>query len=104
MFVEQNIKILLAANAVVIAALWTYREVVFQLIGGAGIFTGRTFRPESIWRLLFSAVDVLIPFFLRLNQLLEDVSCSGMEPESCALKSSSLLSAIRCVCCFRLQI
>lgn len=52
----------------------------------------------------FSAVDVLIPFFRLLNQLLEDVSCSGIEPESCALKSSSLLSAIRCVCCFQLQI
>jgi hypothetical protein len=42
----------------------------------------------------FSAVDVLIPFLRLLNQLLEPVSGSDMDPESCALKSSSLLRGI----------
>jgi hypothetical protein len=42
----------------------------------------------------FSAVDVLMPFFLLLNQLFEVDSCSGSAPDNCSLKSSSRLKAL----------
>ena len=67
--IKQDLKILLAANAVMIVAFGANIFAFVQFRYCTGVFAIRALGPQAFRGIFFSLVDVRMPFLIRLNQL-----------------------------------